>query len=652
MVQAKKQLAAGMGRAWVRSCAVAALLAGLPAGAVDFEEDIRPVLQNFCFECHGTERIRGDLNLERFEHMNMVLDSLGTWEGVARRVLAGEMPPRRHELQPTDDERQMLADWIATLQVTETDCNELVSEETMNWYPGFVMSRRLNRAEYENTIRDLFGMEIPLRHLFPTDGAGGEGFDNTGNALYLSAIQMEKYLQAAEIAVEAALPVLDIRGAFTSTPHPLIPVVPSKDLMPREAAARVLEDFLPRAWRRPVEALEVERVLAFFDRAYERGDSYKAALKLAFKAALVSPHFIFLVEPEPPEQGVYELGDFPLASRLSYFLWASMPDAALLEVAGEGRLAESGELRRQVRRMLRDPRAGALGEQFAMQWLGLSQFGELTRPDAERFPEFDDALAADMRNEVVLVFNHIIQEDRSLLELLDNDYTFANARLANLYDMDGVEGEEMQRVELAMDARGGLLGMAGVLTATSHPLRTSPVLRGQWVLEQILGERVPPPPPDAGALPEDDVHPEGLSLREQLEAHRRNPDCASCHESMDPIGFGLENFDPIGRWRDEQAGQPIDSEGILPSGEVFNGPAELKRILLARKDDFARNFTRKLIGYALARPLTRYDDCVINDSLAALQTNDYRPSHLIEAAVLSYPFRHRYSGGVEVEMEY
>jgi len=364
---------------------------------------------------------------------------------------------------------------------------------------------------------------------------------------------------------------------------------------------------------------------------------------------LVSPHFLFLAEPQPAKQGDYQLGDFELASRLSYFLWASMPDEELFALARKSALANEEEIERQVRRMLLDPKAQALGEFFVSQWLGITPLGETIKPDPNRFPEFDEALAASMRLEPALYFTRIVQEDRSLLDLLASDYSFVDERLAAIYGIEGITGDEMRLVQFEDDARGGVLGMAAILTTTSHPLRTSPVLRGKFVLEQLLGDRVPPPPPDAGTLPEDDQHTDGLSLREALELHRQKPECAACHERMDPLGFGLENFDPIGRWRVEQAGLPIDTAGELPTGESFSGPAELKELLLERKDAFTRNFTRKMLGYALGRSLTRYDDCVIDDALAAMEEIGGRPSALFVEIALSYPFRHRYSGGASQE---
>jgi hypothetical protein len=287
-----------------------------------------------------------------------------------------------------------------------------------------------------------------------------------------------------------------------------------------------------------------------------------------------------------------------------------------------------------------------MGDLFGTQWLGISQLGELTTPDAQRFPEFNEGLAKDMREEAALLFHSVVAENRSLLDLISADYTFANEALASIYGIEGIEGPELRRVQLADARRGGVLGMAGVLTATSHPLRTSPVLRGKWVLEQLLGERVPPPPPNVPSLPEDEAHLEGMTLRQRLEAHRANPECAACHQTMDPLGFGLENYDPIGRWRVDQGGLPIDAVGALPSGETFNGPQDLKAILLQRKDGFARNLSRKMLGYALGRSLTKFDECVVNDCVAVLQQQEYRPLGMITKIVLSHPFRYRYSAGL------
>lgn len=632
--------------------------AAAPAPERPTYEQVRPLLDTYCYACHSNKKAKGDLNLERFENEDQIVQELALWARAEGRMAAMEMPPKTRP-QPTEAERATMNAWFAAIKDAGPDCNRLVSEGTTDWYPGYVMSRRLNRFEYENTLRDLLGVEIKVAQRFPADGAGGEGFDTDGSALFLSAIQAEKYLEAADLAIEAALPDAapaegDVVSAAYVSGLPfdpfaparrsvLIPVRPSESISREQAARASLTRFLERAWRRPVRPVEAGHVLALALKAMEQGEDFDRAIKLSYKAALVSPNFLFLAEPKPAENGVYQLGDYQLASRLSYFLWSSMPDAELFALAKSGQLNDEGQLQRQIERMLLDPKALALGEQFAAQWLGIYQLGETIKLDANRFPEFDGTLTAAMRQEAAQFFQGIFAENRSLLELIDADYTYANEALARIYGINGVSGSQLQRVKLADARRGGVLGMSAVLAATSQPLRTSPVLRGKWVLEQLLGDRVPPPPPNVPALPAEEKHADGLTLRQRLEAHRSNPDCAGCHARMDPLGFGLENFDPIGRWRDETGGQPVDARGELPSGEAFNGPAELKQILLARKDDFARNLSRKMLGYALGRSLTQYDDCVVNSSITALQNSGYQAQTLISHIVMSYPFRHRYS---------
>jgi hypothetical protein len=630
------------------TCAVMlAFSTGAQGADGQFAKEARPFLNKFCVGCHNAEKKRGDLDLARFEKDADVGMAGEVWAEVSARVLAHEMPPEGKK-QPSIEQRRQFVRWARSVAKKTDDCKQLASDRTMNFYKGHVMSRRLSRNEYNNSVRDLFGLDLRPADRFPSDGSGGEGFDNNGDALFTSAIHVEKYLDAAEYVLSTVLnPSAADKTRFSSEAIAaartrLLIAAPGPVLTPHEAAYRILARFAERAFRRPVVVAEVERLLTVFDRAQERGDSFETALKLPLKAVLISPHFLFLVEPEPEKDGVYELPDYPLASRLSYFLWASMPDDELLRLAAAGKLRDEGVLREQVRRMLRDPRSRGLAENFTPQWLGLGALGETVRPDPQRFPEFDDALADAMRQEPICFFDNLIREGRSLLELLDADYTFANERLARHYGIEGVRGTAMRRVPLTDKNRGGVLGMAGVLTVTSFPLRTSPVLRGKWVLEDLLGARVPPPPPNAGELPKDDRNAKGLSFRKQLELHRSRSECASCHQRMDPLGFGLENFDPIGRFRTEQAGQPIDAVGELPSGEKFNGPHELRAVLLKQKTEVLRNLARKMLGYALGRQLYRFDQCVIDDSLKALEADGYKGPILVERIVLSYPFRHRY----------
>jgi hypothetical protein len=459
---------------------------------------------------------------------------------------------------------------------------------------------------------------LGVGEMLPADGAGGEGFENNGDTLYSSPILVEKYMRAADWVAEwVGQGWAKERIGKWST---------------RESARVEMKSLMTQAFRRPALDGEVDRFMKLYDRG---------GMKLAIKGVLISPHFLFLVEPDEGKTGVYELSGFPLASRLSYFIWASMPDEELMKLAGEGKLSDQAVLRGQIQRMLKDPRSRGLAETFGREWLGISEFA--SKPDLHKFPEFDEELASAMRQETIEDFSYVFRENRSILELLDCDYTFLNQRLAQHYGIPGVSGPQMRKVHLSDANRGGLLGMGSILTATSFPLRTSPVLRGKWVMEELLGTHIPPPPPTAGTLPLDDAKRGALSFRLQLEAHRANPECASCHSKMDPLGFGLENFDPIGRWRTEVSGERIDSSGVLPSGEKFAGPAQLKKILLARKDEFAHNLSKKMLGYALGRGLNQFDRCVIEDSVKALRANGYRASALVETIALSKPFRFRFS---------
>jgi hypothetical protein len=547
------------------------------------------------------------------------------------------MPPPKSK-QPDETDKAKLLAWIASFAPSEIDCTPEGRARALGRLRTGVMSRRLNRTEYNNTMRDLVGVDIHPADGFPSDGSGGEGFDNNGDALFVSPLLMEKYLAAADRVLDAAF-------ADAAARDRLVIAKAAKDLPARYAAKRVLEKFATRAFRRPVEDAELERFLSLFDRAAARGESFDLAIRLPLKSILISSHFLFLVETEPEKHGVYRVNDFVLAARLSYFLWSSTPDDELSSLAARGTLHDPQVLGGQVRRMLKDPKSRALAENFAIQWLALDGLGVSVRPDRRRFPDYDEDLARSMKQEAILFFDSVFREDRSLLELIDSDYTFANERLAKLYGIDGVKGPELRRVALPSDhSRGGVLGMAAVLTATSFPLRTSPVLRGKWVMESLLGGKVPPPPPTAGTLPTDDKKVNGLTFRQKLEKHRSKPECAGCHQKMDPLGFGLENFDPIGRWREKVSDEPVDASGVLPGGEKFSGPQQLRQVLLKRKPEFLRTLTRKLLGYALGRGLGAIDQCTIQDATTALDRSDYKPSVLVEQIVLSDSFQYRNAG--------
>ena len=394
------------------------------------------------------------------------------------------------------------------------------------------------------------------------------------------------------------------------------------------------------AYRRPIEGPELDRILGFYSEGRSQ-DGFEAGIELALRFILASPQFIFRLEAEPAdlEPGdVYPLADLDLASRLSFFLWSSIPDDELLTVAERGQLSDQGEIARQVRRMLADPRATAVVENFAGQWLYLRNLSIIS-PDPPTFPDFDDNLRQSLRRETELFFESIMREDRSVLDLLTADYTFVNERLARHYGIPGIYGDRFRRVPVMDESRRGLLGQGSILTVTSYATRTSPVMRGKWILENLLGSPPPAPPPNVPDLEENDAAEQPRSMRERMEQHRANPVCASCHARMDPLGFALENFDAIGKWRTTEGGTSIDVSGQLPDGSSFNGPTELRQAILRRPEAFVATFTQKLLTYAVGRGLEYYDAPVVRRIVRQAGDDGYRFSSIVTAIVTSDPFR-------------
>ena len=377
--------------------------------------------------------------------------------------------------------------------------------------------------------------------------------------------------------------------------------------------------------------------------AREAGDDYESAVKLALTATLVSPNFLYrpIGNPKPHDpEFIYELNDYELASRLSYFLWSSMPDDRLLDLARAKQLRKPEVLKEQVRRMLMDPRSDALVENFAGQWLLLRKLDGLEM-DPEKFPAFDNDLREAMRTEAELFFADVLRNNRSVISFLDSNRTFINGDLAEHYGIRGVRGDDFKQVMLSDDSpRGGVLTMAATLTVTSHATRTSPVKRGDYVLAQLMGTAPPPPPPDVPPL---EIATEQVgkekSLREQLAAHVADPNCAVCHKRLDPIGLAMENFDAIGAWRDKEQGKPIDASGELPGGVVFNGPIELKAAMMKQQDEFVENLTRKMLTYAVGRGTEPFDRPTVKKIVQSVEIDRYRMQSLIEAVVLSDAFR-------------
>lgn len=723
------------------------------ASAVYFRQHILPILEKRCYDCHGDGRARGKLSLEKLAEDPTAPGHEEKWWQVLRMVRAGIMPPA-DEPRPTTEEKDKLAAWVKYGPL---------GNDRINPAPGRVAARRLNRAEYRNTIRDLMRVDFDTATEFPPDDTM-EGFDNNGEVLTISAMLMDKYLKAAETIVNRAIPksptesrevltlgpVLFTSGSHENTrlysaPIDTGPAVTAEELraryryfFPRDPplslkarrgyAREILENFSARAYRRPVDRHTVDRLVQLAEMTYGQPNGrFEDGIARAMTAVLASPRFLFRAEGEgiaQPGRSYAAVDEYSLASRLSYFLWSSMPDDALLA------LAKSGELRKnisaQVKRMVEDPRSEQFVSNFAGQWLqardvmtiqidAAAALGVAANPGGARGAgaaagagaalgaggrgrvQLTPELRRAMRSETEMVFDKIMREDRSLTEFISSRYTFLNETLAQHYGIEGVEGPEMRLVNLPEDSpRGGVLTQATVLMVSSNPTGTSPVKRGLFILEKILGTPPPPPPPDISPLENARRAMAGRvpTGRELLAIHRANPACASCHKRMDPLGLAFENFSALGTWRDREPLPPargrggpgfpgrgngapgnvgqrpagsappasgvaavavpavvdatppppeaplIVATGTLVTGEDFEGVRELKQILVAKyRTDFYRCLTEKLLTYALGRTLDYHDvetvDRIVND----IEKQDGRFTALLHGVVDSTPFQ-------------
>ncbi len=638
-----------------QTAAVAVAQPPIPPVA-SFAEVVAPALETHCLACHDEASRKGGVVLDGFEDGAEAREDLALWDRVAGAIRSGSMPPQgRPGLDPTTR-----AALVASIDAEVFRCADPSSVE-----PVRVALRRLNRSQYNNTIRDLFGIDLRPADAFPSDDLG-YGFDNNGDVLSMPPILMEKYLAAADLVLDAVARRPDLWASIMNPPADSVPPVFRKKILPARSAPvkrigrpapapprvvdpelaalnrvyDILRGFADRAFRRPAVDEELIRLVGLFESARKDGDSFDEAIRQALGAVLVSPQFLFLVEEDPAKGGQLTVNDFELAARLSYFLWNSMPDAELSKLAARTDLHRGEVLASQVKRMLRDPKSAALVLGFAFQWLQIRGLGDAS-PDPTLFPDFDESLGRAMLRETALFCEAIIREDRSVFDFLDADFTFVDARLARHYGISGVDGPEFRRVSLAKTARRGVLTQAGILTATSSPTRTSPVRRGKWVLDVLLGSPPPPPPPDAEGLIESKDATASGTIRERMERHRADPRCSSCHSKMDPIGFGLENFDAIGAWREKDRGLPVDASGTLPGGDSFRGPDQLRAALATRRDSFARTLAEKLTTYALGRGPTPADRCAIDAIAVKLALEDPRFSSLVLAIVQSPAFRKR-----------
>ncbi|MGH9846632.1 MAG: DUF1592 domain-containing protein [Blastocatellia bacterium] len=723
-----------------------------------FNRVIAPFIAENCAACHNAEAKSGGLNLTAFKSTGDIAKHRDRWEVALEKIRTGEMPPKGMP-RPDATQTQAVTEWLDALFVR--------LDRNIKSDPGRVTARRLNRAEYDNTIRDLLAVDFKPAEDFPPDDAG-YGFDNIGDVLSLSPLLMEKYLKAAEKIARAAIPVFtpmkpmldrfrpdrpgqlkreknaveltfnfpvdaeydlqaDMQGAVTKEsllfgvklwldgrelksadidrktekpwiagerllvragrhtlraeffadlddprqtpektdnrksalgfnalqvkgPYNQLPPAPTESSRrvficghtygqhDDACAGKVISNLARRAYRRPVMKAEREALARFVAMAQAEGDPFEQGVRVALQAMLVSPHFLFRIEHDST-QTAHRINDYELASRLSYFLWSSMPDDELMRLAERNRLHRPQALNAQVKRMLRDPKSRGLIENFGGQWLQLRNLDGVA-PDPDRFPAFTPELRAAMKRETELFFDAVIREDRSVLDFIDGRFTFLNETLARHYGISGVTGSDFRRVALDGRERSGVLTQASVLTVSSYPTRTSPVIRGKWILENILNTPPPPPPANVPSLDEAGVG-SAASLRQRLEQHRSNSVCASCHSRMDPLGFGLENYDAIGRWRMQDGQFPIDCSGTLPNGKSFKTPAELKAILMNGRDAFAYGLSEKMLTYALGRGLERYDRPVVQTISKRLAADNYRFSRLVLEIAGSLPFQMR-----------
>ncbi|MEY4483263.1 MAG: hypothetical protein RL693_715, partial [Verrucomicrobiota bacterium] len=490
----------------------------------NFKEKIEPFVKTYCADCHGDKKQKGGMTFKSALNNPGAAAFRKQWKQSVTSLKAHDMPPDDEDKQPTAEEIKGFTDWVSEMKYLSPKD------------PGMFVIRRLNKVEYGNTLHDLLGADPDVAGQLP-DEVFGAGYLNS-----LSPLLMEQFLTAANEALNSVLAPED--AAPSALQKRLFGETPASGTNTREAARKVIRSLTRKAYRRPASESEVEVLMQVFDLGMANKRSYANSLRLVLKGILVSPQFLFITPTTEPEAGrdIVPLDDFQLASRLSYLLWATMPDAELAALADAGKLHEPEVLGGQVRRLLADSRSRALFDGFGAQWLGLEKLAGMTF-DAAKFPQMTGDMRRAMYEEARLFFENIMRENSSIAEFIDSDYTFLNGTLATVYGLEKeITGPAMRKVKLSNPNRGGILGMPGILATTSFPNRTSPVNRGVWVLEQVLGEHVPPPPPNVPTLEKQDkttiAH---LTLRQRTELHQTSPACANCHKILDPIGFGLEN---------------------------------------------------------------------------------------------------------------
>ncbi len=590
-----------------------------------FKGKVEPFVNKYCVKCHGS-RPKGGVNLQSaLKNPNGESATLN-WKKAVANVKVHDMPPEDTSKIPSEEDRRQFIESVSEIKY-------LAPRD-----PGPFVLRRLTKTEYANTLAVLYGVDRSIADGLP-DEIVGEGFLNT-----ISPLQSELFLGIANQVIEE---VITPEGQTpTAVQKRLFGALPPKGADLRKEARKVARFLAREAYRRPASKSELDVLVDIYDLGRYNDLDYTGALSLMLKAVLVSPQFLFITpasDPKFSKERIVFLDDYQLAARLSYLLWSAPPDGELAALADKGELHKKVVLQAQAERLLKDKRARALFDGFGAQWLRINELKSQVF-DPKTFPQMTPLLRTAMSEEVRLFFESIVRENLSVARFVDSDYTFLNEPLAKIYGVtQPVPGPKMRRVKLENPDRGGILGMPATLAATSLPNRTSPVRRGVWVLEQVLGERVPSPPPDIPELEEQEHKEiEGLTLRQRTELHQSEATCRNCHKVLDPIGFGLENFDAIGRWREKnEEGLTIDSAGKLPNGLNFSSPAELKNLLAKRERDLARNLTERLVAYALGRPLGGYDGIVIDRILANVAKEGFRTRSIISEVITSYLFTYR-----------
>ncbi len=607
-----------------------------PTDDADFRRGIE-ILDEYCVRCHMDLRLKGDINIEEALAHRPLVKQVDLWVNVLERVKNKEMPPKGKD-QPTEEEFKFLENWLDQ-EINYFDYS-LIKD------PGFESIRRLTHYEYDNTIRDLFGVDLKPSKKFPPDLSGTSGFDNSSNTLFIESLLMEKYLFVAEEVVDLALPE-NPQTEQELASHELIFVKVPDDLVSEtEAAEAIIKRFLRRAYRRPPSSDEIANMVKVFEQTRGSDISFHECIKKLLKVVLISPDFLFKTELARDTKEDYKLNSWEMANRLSYFLWGSMPDDELIVLSDQDQLTNPDVLYQQAERMLADDKADALGRTFAAQWLGFEALGVRIRLDPIANPWCTDTLMDAMKAETWLFVNDVFRKNRPLTELIDADYTFLNEELAGHYRItaEGLDGDKMVRVTLTDRNRGGIFGQGSLMAITSLGSRTSPVVRGTWVLDTILGTPPPPPPPNVSEFSDEVREQRRLTIREKMELHRKNPACFSCHSKIDPLGLSLENFDHFGRWRTvyRRGRTPIDATGTLPNGTNFEGPIGLKKVILEQRfDDFLRQMVRKMLSYALGRQLEYYDEPVIRHIVKSVKEDGFKSQTLMREVIMSYPFQYK-----------